>query len=130
LCACVFVLPYGRVIARVRVWPFSGSPLQRRNFERVIVASMFGFFCLSIKMQLAKPSRVVLTTAGIMMPVILPGFSSRNVYVSFGETDDMLEYWHNGAVPMLKLKTARGILRLNVFLMQTSHFEELRRFLG
>jgi hypothetical protein len=31
---------------------------------------------------------------------------------------------------MLKFKTARGILHLNMFLMQTSHFEELRRFLG
>jgi hypothetical protein len=64
-----------------------------------------------------------------MVPVVMPGFSSHNVYVSFGEIYDMLEYWHNGAVQMLKLKTARGILHLNVFLMQAAHFEELRRHL-
>jgi hypothetical protein len=64
-----------------------------------------------------------------MMPIILPGYSSHTVFVSFTEMHDMLEYWHEDTVQMLKLKTARGVLHLNGFLMQTSHFEELRRLL-
>jgi hypothetical protein len=64
-----------------------------------------------------------------MVPVALPGFSSQNVYVSFDEVYNMLEYWHNGEVQMLKLKTARGTLYLNMFLMQSPHFDELRRLL-
>jgi hypothetical protein len=113
---------------------FNKSPLQRLNFDMLIVFSIFGFFdllflYLTIKMLLAKPSQIVVTTTGITMPIILPDFSSRNVYVSYGEMNDMLEHWHNGAVQMLKLKTARGVLHLNGLLMQTCQFEELRRLL-
>jgi hypothetical protein len=113
---------------------FSGLHLQRISFEKLVGYSLFGlidvlFLYLSIKMLLAKPSQIVVTTAGIVMPVILPGFSSNVVYVSFGEMDEMLECWHNGAVEMVKLKTARRILHLNAFLMQATDFEELRRLL-
>jgi hypothetical protein len=95
---------------------------------------MFGvfdllFLCLSIKMLLARPSQIVVTTRGIMMPVVSAGISSHCVYLSFAELGDMLEYWHKDSVQMLNLKTAQGILHLNVFLMQTSHFEELRQLL-
>ena len=95
---------------------------------------MLGFFDVlflyfSLKLLLAKPAPLVVTTSGIMMPVIQPSFSSHIVYVPFGEMEDMLEYWHQGAVQMLKLKTARGVLHINAFLMQSSHFEELRRLL-
>jgi hypothetical protein len=76
---------------------FTGLPLQRLSFEKLFACAMFGFFdvlflYLSIKMLLAKPAHIVVTTDGILMPVILPDFSGRNVYVSFGEMDDTLEY--------------------------------------
>jgi hypothetical protein len=110
------------------------GPGQTVSYGRLLACVMLGFFdvlflYLSIKMLLAKPAPLVVTTSGIMLPVVLPGYSSQSVYVSFAELDDMLEYWHQGAVQMVKLKTARGILHLNGFLMQTAHFEELRRLL-
>jgi len=113
---------------------FSKFPLRGDSLEKMIACGMLGFFdvlfiLFSIKMLLSRSSPMVVTTSGIMMPVILPGFSSHNVYVSFDEMDDMLEYWHKDTVQMLKLKTARGILHLNLFLMQAPHFEELRRLL-
>jgi hypothetical protein len=113
---------------------FNKVPLHGVGVGRMIACGMLGFFdvlflYLSIKMLLAKPSPIVVTTAGIMMPVILPGFASHNVYVPFAEMDDMLEYWHQGAAQMLKLKTARNVVHLNMFLMQSSHFEELRSLL-
>jgi hypothetical protein len=113
---------------------FSKLPLRGDSFGKLLACAMLGFFdvlflFISIKMLLSRPSPLVVTTLGIMMPVILPGFYSHNVYVPFGEMDDMVEYWHNDTVQMLKLKTVRGILHLNLFLMQKNHFEELRRLL-
>jgi hypothetical protein len=97
----------------------------------MIACGMLGFFDVlflyfSIKMLVARPSPIIVTTSGIIMPLILPGFSSHNVYVSFDEMDCMLEYWHNDTVQMLKVRTARGNLHFNLLLMQAPHFEELR----
>jgi hypothetical protein len=113
---------------------FNKFPLQRVSFGRIFACALLGFFdvlflYLSIKMVLAKPSPLVVTTSGITVPVIHPGFSSHNVYVAYDDMDDMVEYWHNDIVQMLKLKTVRGFLHLSVFFMQAPHFEELRRLL-
>jgi hypothetical protein len=114
---------------------FNKIPLQQVSFGKIIACGLLGFFDVfflyfSIKMLLAKPSPIVVTTSGIMMPLILPGFSGQNVvYVSFDEMVDMLEYRDTETVQMLKVKTARGIFHLNRFLMQSPHFEELRGLL-
>ncbi len=113
---------------------FNKLPLQLVSFGRMIACAMLGFFdmfflYISIKMLLAKPSPIVVTTSGIMLPVILPSLSSHNVFVAFDEMDGMLEYWHYDTVQMLKLKTGRGVFHLNMFLMQAPHFEELHRLL-
>lgn len=113
---------------------FNKSPMQGVSLGKVAACGMLGFFdafflYLSIKMVLARPSPIIVTTAGIMMPVIRSGFSSHTIFVAFSEMDDVLEYWHNDAPQMLKVKTARGIFHLNRFLMQPAHFEELRRLL-
>lgn len=113
---------------------FNGVPLHRVSSGRMLACAMLGLFdvifiYLSIRMMLARPSSVVVTTCGIVIPVMLPGFSSDNVYVSFHDMVDMLEYRRNDTVLMLKLKTVRGILHLNLFMMQASHFEAVRRLL-
>jgi hypothetical protein len=82
---------------------FSKFPLRGDSFGKLLARGMLGFFdvlflFISIKMLLSRPAPLIVTTSGIMMPIILPGFSSHNVYVPFGEMDDMLEYWHNDVV--------------------------------
>ena len=124
LCSCLLFLAFA----------FNKLPMRGLTYGKMIACGMLGFFDVlflyfSVKMLLARPSPLVVTTTGIKMPVIQPGFSSHNVYVAFDEMDDMLEYWHKDTVQMLKLKTARGVLHLNLFLMQAAHFEELRRLL-
>ncbi len=105
---CVFVVLSLLVVALA----CNNVPLHTISFGRMIACGMLGFFDVlflfwSIKLLLAKPSPMVVTTSGIMMPVVLRDFASHNVYVSFDEMEDMLEYWHNDVMQMLKLKTAR-----------------------
>ena len=113
---------------------FNKLPLQGVSFGKMIACGMLGLFdafflYFSIAMLLAKPSPMMVTTTGIKMPVILPGYHSHNVYVSFDDMVDMVEYWHGGSVKMLKLKTGRGVLHINLVMMHAPHFDELRRLL-
>jgi hypothetical protein len=99
-----------------------------------LLCSMIGlidcfFLYFSLQMLLAKPAHITVTTNGIVLPVIMPNFSSQDVFVPFGEIDDMLEHWQNDSLRLIKLKTASANYDVNRLLMEPSHAEELRRLL-
>lgn len=109
-------------------------PLQQIDFGTAVGCGLVGlidifFLYFSVRMLMAKPSHLIVTTNGIVVPRFLWDFSSQDVFVSFLDMHDMLEHWHNDSVQMIKLKTTQGIYHVNGLLMQTSHFEELRRIL-
>jgi hypothetical protein len=84
---------------------------------------------LSIRMLFTPRSQIIVTATGISLPVFISDFSSDNVFLPFADIYAMLEYWHKSSVRLIKLDTHTGSYVVNVFLMQTSHFEELRRIL-
>lgn len=84
---------------------------------------------LSVNMLFAARSKIVVTSAGIVLPIFAPDFSSRDVFLPFADMHGMLEYWHKDSVRLIKLDTRRGAYLINVFLMDRLHFEELRRLL-
>jgi hypothetical protein len=81
---------------------FNKLPLHGSSFGKIVACAMLGLFDVLflyfyVKMMLAKPGLVVVTAKGIQFPIIQPRFASHQVFVSFDEMDDMMEYWHKDA---------------------------------
>ena len=84
---------------------------------------------LSIRMLFTPRAQIIVTAAGISLPVFNPDFSSDNVFLPFADIYAVLEYWHKNSVRLIKLDTRTGAYFVNLFLMSRPHFEELRRLL-
>lgn len=109
-------------------------PAEHVDLARWSALALFGMvdvflLSVSVKMLLTPRSHILVTDAGIVLPIFDRDPAGQHVTLPFAAMSGMLEYWHKESVRLIKLKTPSGDYFVNVFLMNRSDFEELRRLL-